>query len=108
MYHGADTGLFGLLELPFLFIAVFFAFRVAAKLEGGAFGAGMFFLAWGFLVMAVGHLVMQVQRFANVNLLAAIFGPTLGDVVWVVVLAITWSLSAYGFLRIYRAAAGSR
>jgi hypothetical protein len=107
MYHGGDTGFFGLLELPFLFTAVFFAFRVAAKLEGGAFGSGMLFLAWGFLVMAIGHLVMQIERFTHVNLLASLLGPTLGDVTWVVVLAITWSLSAYGFLRIYRAASGA-
>ena len=106
MYHGSDTGIFGLLELPFLLTAVVFAFLVAAKLKGGSFGAGMFFLAWGFLVMAVGHLVMQIERFFHVNLLALLFGSTFGDVVWVVVLAITWSLSAYGFQRIYRAASG--
>ena len=74
MYHGGDTGFFGLLELPFLFTAVFFAFRVAAKLEGGSFGAGMFFVAWGFLVMALVHLVMQIQRFAHVNILASCSG----------------------------------
>lgn len=107
MYHGGDTGLFGLLELPFLITAVVFAFRVAAKLEGGAFGAGMFFLAWGFLVMAVGHLIMQIERFTHIDLFASVFGSTLGDILWIVVLAITWSLSAYGFLRIYRAASGS-
>ena len=32
MYHGSDTGLFGLLELPFLLTAVVFAFLVAGKL----------------------------------------------------------------------------
>jgi hypothetical protein len=106
MYHGSDTGLFGLLELPFLLTAVVFAFLVAGKLRGGAFGDGMFFLAWGFLVMAVGHLVMQIERFFHVNLLATLFGARFGDVVWVVVLAITWSLSAYGLQRIYSAASG--
>lgn len=98
--------LVGILELPFLFIAVFFAFRVAAKLKGGSFGVGMSFLAWGFLVMAVGHLAMQTDRFTHVDLFASIFGPTLGDVAWIIALAITWALSAYGFLRIYRAASG--
>jgi hypothetical protein len=105
VYHGTDAGLFGLLELPFLFIAVFFAFRVAAKLRGGAFGAGMLYLAWGFLVMAIGHLLMQVERYTQINPLTSIFGPY-GDILWVIALMITWTLSAYGFLKIYRAASG--
>lgn len=106
MYHGSDAGLFGLLELPFLFIAVFFAFRVAAKLKGGSFGAGMFFIAWGFLVMAVGHLAMQIGRYTHVNPFELLFGATFGDIAWIVALVITWTLSAYGFQRIYRAASG--
>ena len=107
MYHSDTTGIFGLFELPFLFMAVFFAFRVAAKLRGGSFGIGMFFLAWGFLVMAVGHLSMQIERYTHVNIFAAVFGPTLGDVFWVLALIVTWTLSTYGFVRIYRAASGA-
>ena len=106
MYHSDSTALFGLFELPFLFMAVFFAFRVAAKLRGGSFGIGMFFLAWGFLVMAVGHMSMQIERYTHVNLFAAVFGPTFGDVLWILALIITWTLSTYGFVRIYRAASG--
>jgi hypothetical protein len=107
MYHGTDTsGVFGLLELPFLLIAVFFAFRVATKLKGGSFGAGMLFLAWGFLVMAVGHLAMQIERFAHVNLFEWLLGRTFGDIFWIIALVVTWTLSAYGFQRIYRAASG--
>ena len=107
MYHGSDTSvIFGVLELPFLFIAVFFAYRVAAKLKGGSFGAGMLLLAWGFLVMAVGHLSMQVERYTHINLFKSIFGDTLGDIVWIVALVVSWTLSAYGFQRIYRSASG--
>ncbi|SRR5581483_4185154 len=108
MMHESDsTTIFGLLELPFLFIAVFFAFRVATKLRGGAFGRGMQFLAWGFVVMAAGHLDMQLVRYTGVNLFSFLFGPALGDAVWVLALAITWGLSAYGFMQIYRAARGA-
>jgi len=42
---------FGVMELPFLFISVFFAFFTAYALKGGKFGKGMTFMAWGFLVM---------------------------------------------------------
>ena len=38
---------FGVMELPFLFIAVLFAFLTAHALKGG-FGKGMTFMAWGF------------------------------------------------------------
>ena len=107
MYHGSDTAtgvIFGVLELPFLFMAVYFAFRVAAKLKGGAFGAGMFLLAWGFVVMAAGHLSMQVERYTHVNIFSSLFGATFGDIFWIIALVISWTLSAYGFQRIYRAA----
>ena len=107
MYHSESTAFFGLFELPFLFMAVFFAFRVAAKLRGGSFGIGMFFLAWGFLVMAIGHVSMQVERYTHVNIFAAVFGPSWGDAVWILALVITWTLSTYGFVRIYRAASGA-
>lgn len=50
------------MELPFLLISVFFAFATAQALKGGKFGRGMNLLAWGFLVMAVGHLHMQVEH----------------------------------------------
>jgi len=98
--------MFGLLELPFLFIAVFFAFRVATKLKGGAFGTGMQLLAWGFVVMAVGHLHMQIQHYTGVNLFGSLFGESGGNLIWVLALAITWALSAYGFQQIYKAAKG--
>lgn len=101
-----SDGLFGLLELPFLAIAVYFAFMVALKLQGGAFGRGMQFLAWGFVVMAAGHLHMQIERYTGINVFDTLFGRFLGDAVWIAALVITWGLSAYGFLLIYRAARG--
>ena len=55
--------------------------------------------------MAIGHLLMQVERYTQINPLTSIFGPY-GDILWVIALMITWTLSAYGFLKIYRAASG--
>jgi hypothetical protein len=106
MHESTREVLFGLLELPFLAIAVYFAFIVAMKLQGGAFGRGMQFLAWGFVVMAVGHLHMQIERYSGVNLFDSTLGQTLGDIVWIIALVITLGLSAYGFHLIYRAARG--
>lgn len=106
MHESGNALLFGALELPFLFIAVYFAFMVAIKLKGGAFGRGMQFMAWGFVVMAVGHLHMQIERYSGINLFDTLFGATLGDVFWITALVITWALSAYGFMLIYRAARG--
>jgi len=34
------------MELPFLFISVFFAFLTAHAMRGGKFGKGMKFMAW--------------------------------------------------------------
>ncbi len=93
----------GLLELPFLLIAVFFAFRTASALKGGVFGRGMLLIALGALVMAIGHLHMQVNAMWGVDMFGAVFGNTLGLVVWVVALVITWGLTGAGFYSIYKA-----
>ena len=107
MHDTSSSDLFGVLELPFLAIAVYFAFMVAFRLRGGAFGRGMQYLAWGFVVMAIGHLHMQIERYTAINIFDTLFGATLGDIVWIIALAVTWTLSAYGFLLIYRTARGS-
>lgn len=93
----------GLLELPFLLIAVFFAFRTASALKGGVFGRGMLLIAAGALVMAIGHLHMQIQAMWGVNIFGQVFGNTLGTVVWVIALICTWGLTGAGFYSIYKA-----
>jgi riboflavin transporter FmnP len=103
MHDTSAFPMFGILELPFLFIAVYFAFLVAGRPRGGNVGRGMTFLAWGFLVMAIGHLHMQIQRYFGMNLFGTVLGAGLGDIAWIVALAVTWALSAYGFILIYRA-----
>ncbi len=104
--HGGDGGfneVFGLVELPFLLIAIVFSFLVAKRLKGGKFGAGMQLLAWGFLIMAVGHLHMQVDQIYGFNLFNTLLGEVAGRGAWFVALIATWGLSALGFLKIYKA-----
>ena len=97
---------FGLLELPFLIICIVFAFLTAKSLKGGKFGSGMGFLAWGFLVMAVGHLSMQLDSMYQFNLFSELFGD-IGHYFWYIALIATWSLSGVGFYKIYKASVGS-
>lgn len=105
-HEASSFTMFGILELPFLFIAVYFAFMVARKLKGGAFGLGMQYLAWSFGVMAIGHLHMQIAHYTGFDLFSSLLGANIGGVAWVLALAVTWGLSAYGFLLIYRSARG--
>ncbi|MFC5044610.1 hypothetical protein ACFSTE_15680 [Aquimarina hainanensis] len=99
---GAEQ-IFGLLELPFLAIALIFSFLTATRLKGGKLGAGMALLAWGFVVMALGHLHMQIAHIFGYNLFKTLLGDTLGNYVWFIALIITWGLSALGFYKIYKA-----
>ena len=94
---------FGVMEFPFLFISVFFAFSTSRALRGGRFGKGMNLLAWGFLVMAIGHLHMQVDHFYNFNLFNALLGRLYGSIAWFFALVLTWGLSGLGFYSIYKA-----
>ena len=97
---------FGWMELPFLFICVVFAFMTASALKGGKFGKGMKLMAWGFVVMAVGHLHMQVDHFYHFNLFNLLFGETGGSLAWFLALVVTWLLSAAGFYSMYKAGKG--
>jgi hypothetical protein len=106
--HG-PTGIgfwFGFMELPFLFICVIFAFMTASALKGGKFGKGMKLMAWGFVVMAVGHLHMQVDHFYHFNLFNLLFGEMGGSLAWFLALVVTWLLSAAGFYSMYKAGKG--
>ena len=105
--HAFNAGYwFGIMELPFLFIAVFFAFLTAYALKGGRFGKGMTYMAWGFLVMAVGHLHMQIEHFYGFNLFKFLLGTISGSIAWFVALVLTWGLSGLGFYSIYKASRG--
>ena len=97
---------FTLFELPFLVFCIAFAFMTAGALTGGVFGKGMNLLAWGFLVMAVGHLHMQIDHLWDFNLFNTIFGQWAGTIAWILALVGTWTLSGLGFYKIYRASKG--
>jgi hypothetical protein len=106
--HSSNMGYwFGVMELPFLFISVFFAFLTAYALRGGKFGKGMTFMAWGFLVMAVGHLHMQIEHYYGFNLFKTLFGQLSGSIAWFIALIVTWGLSGLGFWSIYKASKGA-
>lgn len=97
---------FALAELPFLFLAVLFGFLTAGVLKGGRFGEGMALIAWGSLVMGIGHIHMQIYNLLGTNLLDSLLGKTAGGVVWFVALIIAWALSGTGFYYIYSASKG--
>lgn len=92
---------FGLVELPFLFICMYYAFKTATTLKGGIFGKGMSLMAYGFLVMGVGHLHMQIEHFLGINIFNHLLGETIGSIVWFLALVTTWLLSGCGFYQIY-------
>jgi hypothetical protein len=98
-----EAEIFGLLELPFLVIAIVFSFMTAKNLKGGKFGSGMNLLAWGFLVMAIGHIHMQVDHLFQFNLFNELMGETIGRYAWYTALILTWGLSAFGFYKIFKA-----
>ena len=97
------TSAYALVELPALVLAVIFGFLTARALRGGRLGQGMALIAWGFLVMAVGHLHMQGEVLFGFNLFEALLGHDVGEAVWVVALLVTWTLTGLGFYRLYRA-----
>lgn len=97
------NSILAIIELPFLFIAVIFSFLTSQRLKGGIFGVGMKYLAWGFLVMAVGHLHMQIEHYFSINIFNSLLGNTIGQAAWFIALIITWGLSSYGFFSIFKA-----
>jgi hypothetical protein len=106
--HAANASYwFAVMELPFLFISVVFAFLTAYALKGGKFGKGMNFMAWGFLVMAIGHLHMQIEHYYGINIFKSLLGEISGSIAWFAALIVTWALSGAGFYSIYKASKGA-
>lgn len=94
---------FSIFEVPGLLMAVVLAFLTANALKGGRFGSGMAFIAWGLLVMAVGHLHMQLEHQFGMDLFTRLLGASGGALAWVVALLVTWVLTGIGFFKLYRA-----
>ena len=91
------------LELPFILLAVFFCARTAQALRGGVFGSGMLFVSIGMIIMAVGHLHMQIEMLYHVNLFEFILGNSAGKIAWVAALLASWGFSGFGFFKIFAA-----
>ncbi len=98
---------FSLLELPFLLLGVIFAFFTARALRGGAFGTGMQLIAVGTLIMGIGHLSMTANNLWGFNLFNFLFGNTLGPILFVIALILTWGFTGFGFYRILKASRSS-
>jgi hypothetical protein len=64
-------------------------------------------MAWGFLVMAFGHLHMQIEHYYGINIFKSLLGSISGSIAWFVALAVTWGLSGLGFYSIYKASKGA-
>jgi hypothetical protein len=96
----------GIMELPFLFLSIFFAFATARALKGGKFGKGMNLIAWGFVVMAIGHLHMQIEHFYGFNIFKSVLGEVGGTLAWFLALIVTWGFSGLGFYSILKASKG--
>jgi hypothetical protein len=94
---------YALVELPALVVAIVFGFLTARALRGGRFGSGMTLIAWGFLVMAIGHLHMQLEAIFGFNLFTFALGSRGGSVAWLSALLVTWTLTGLGFYRLYHA-----
>src|SRR5207253_9428617 len=97
---------FSFLEIPFLLIALIYAFATARALQGGKFGKGMNLVAWGFVVMAIGHIHMQIEHFYNYNILKSLLGEAGGTLAWFIALVLTWGFSGLGFYSILKASKG--
>ena len=95
---------FVIMELPLMIFSVFFAFATAAKMKHAQFQRGMKLIAWGFLVMAIGHAHMQFEHFTGINLFETVLGETGGHIAWVIGLLSTWGLSALGLYTIFKCA----
>ena len=94
---------FGILELPFLTVCVVYSFKTSRNLKGGVFGTGMVYLAWGFLVMALGHLSLQITHIFGIDIFELLLSHSWGKIAWFGALITTWALSAIGFYKIHEA-----
>ena len=100
---------FQLLEIPFLFLTVVFAVLAAILLRSAEqvidtkkISRGMLALAVGYIIMGIGHLVMQANRLLNINVFNSLFGDVGGVIAWYTALMLTWASSSLGFFWIIR------
>lgn len=93
----------GMLEIPFLALALFYSLRTASAMRGGIFGRGMALMAGGLLVMGIGHFLMLADTALGIDVLTSFFGGTFSSILWVAALVASWALMGTGFHSIYKA-----
>ena len=92
----------GFLKFPFLFASIFYSFRTADVFRGSKLGDGAHLLAYGFIIMALSQINLQFRTFFELDMLAWIFTPHIGEVVWFVGLVAMWLLFTMGVYKIYQ------
>ncbi len=95
---------FQLIEIPVLFITVTFAVLAATLLRSTKqvvdirkISRGMFALAVGYIIMGIGHLVMQANRLFSIDVFDSLFGNAGGPIAWYTTLVFIWISSSLGF-----------
>lgn len=92
-----NSTVFNLVEIPFIIAAVLLGVRAAQQHGAGPIRRGLGFLVAGLAVMAIGHAHMQLERHLSLDLFKVLFGDYGARIAWVAALAVSWSMTAYGF-----------
>ena len=98
---GISTWL-GFIEFPFLFASIFYSFKTADAFRGSKLGDGAHLLAYGFIIMTLSQVNLQLRTFFELDMLAWIFSPNVSGIVWFLGLIAMWALFAMGVFRIYQ------
>lgn len=112
---GGGTRFLALLEIPIIFVTVGFAAYISillsrenTVLNRRQVARGMAWIAGGFFLLGVAHLILQSRELFGVDPLGGMFGESGGQFAWYLVILATWGLSLYGFVVILRATVQKR
>ena len=90
------------LEVPFIITATVMSFIITRRFKGRPFGLAMLFLAWSFLVMGIGHILLLLNSFGYA-ILEEILGDAVADLSILLALISTWLLAIISFSLILKA-----
>lgn len=93
---------FGFVEIVFLVVCIYYSFKTARKLKGGVFGSGMIHIAWGFVILGIGHVISQLAYIFEVDLLALILKQQQGKITEILIFVFAWGVITLGFMKIYQ------
>ncbi len=94
---------FGMVEMLFLLVCIYFAFKTAHSLKGGVFESGMIHIAWGFVILAFGHGISQLAYIFEVDVLELILRQQQGKITELLIFVFAWGVLILGFMKIYQA-----